>query len=233
MGSGEATRIRAESVLRHCCSRGVRQPRDDCARSAPQAVPRIRRHLHARVDRRLEAAVQRGVVPARQASEWTSELVGRPLQLYMEQFERQPVGREQHLRVAHESPPEQLRPQCRIRHEHLQFAAPDHPRTDRQGARAEQSPRPGVCAGRGMDGVGHRRARERLAVERGNQQRHVGCQPRPLRRPAAAESDRGSEYARERRRTGLDSGQSGRPVLQRERIREPRRWAVRQCTSND
>ncbi len=111
--------------------------------------------LHARVDRGLQASVQRGFVPAGQADERAYELAGRPLQLHVERFEGQPVGREQHLRVAHEFSAEQLRPERRVLDQHLQLAAPDRPGADRPDTEPGRSRQPEIRSWR-ADGTRRR-----------------------------------------------------------------------------
>ena len=67
-----------------------------------------------------------------------------------------------------------------------------------------------------------RRARERRAVERGPQPGHVGCQPRSVWRPAAAQPRRRPEHDGLRRGSRRIGGSREREVVQCRRVRQPR-----------
>ena len=60
-----------------------------------------------------------------------------------------------------------------------------------------------------------------ITAERGLERRHVGRQPRPVRRPSATEPDRGSQHVRQRRRARLDRHEPRREVFHLDRVRQP------------
>ena len=125
LGRGGAAPVDPEPVLRRRRRRRVRHARDDPARPAPAPLPAVRRCVRVGDDRRRKAAVPCGDDQAGQAD--GQQLVGRPLQLHLEQHEGQPVRRDQLLQQESQPAAEQLRSGCRVRAEQLRLAAPDHP----------------------------------------------------------------------------------------------------------
>ena len=72
--------------------------------------------------------------------------------------------------------PEQLRPGCRIRHQQLRLAAPDHPGADLQVSRLEQQQWRCAEAPQRVERIRRRRARQRVAAQRRAQ--HRACPTR-------------------------------------------------------
>ena len=88
------------------------------------------------------------------------------------------------------TPQNVVRPRRRVQHQQLRLTTPHHPRAD---CALPRSLAQHAVAGR-VVGVSDRRAGERLAVERGDERRHVGREPRSVRRPPASERERRSEH---------------------------------------
>ena len=205
--------------------------RDRFARPAAAAVSGVRRHPRARVDRRLEAAIPRRGVQAGEAAERRAELVGRPFQLHLEPTRRTTSSaRPTPTRGAPRLPQNNYDLEAEYSHQHLRLAAPDRAGADRPTARPDRPQRPAPTRWLGgWNASRDRRLRKRLAAERGAQRRHVGRQPRSLRRPAAAEPDRATRTRRAATTIASRSAdQSRRAVLQRGGVRQPGRRTVRQ-----
>ena len=134
----------------------------------------------------------------------TTELVGRPLQLHLEPVEGQPVRRESTYQTSTRVP-EQLRPRRRIRHQQLRLAAPDSPGADRPVA-GPRSKRPRGCSR--VERLGRRRARERLAAQRGDQLRDC-----PTRTSVSSAAGSGQISTGDPNTTGSDAIASRRTTI--------------------
>ena len=205
--------------------------RDDSGGPAAASVPAVRRRLQ--VSRRPTGGRRQYhaatfVLDKRATGRW-----GGRFSYTLEPDEGQPVRAGQHLPDAYRDAAEQLRPGCRIRHQQLRLAAPDHPGADRQVPGLEQQQRRRPAAARRVERISRRRAGQRLAAQRGAQHRRVRREPGALRRPAAAEPHRRSEHDRAAttiawRRTTTPT----RVYFNSAALREPGGGAIRQRAAN-